>query len=105
VHQDTGRIDDEGAAVGRPVLEQHVEGTAQLVCRVGDDGIVDIGETRIRFEPGLVAEVTVGARPENHSSLAEELVVEFSERRELGGTDEREIARVEEQNDPAAVVI
>jgi hypothetical protein len=58
------------------------------VCRVGDDGIVDLGEARIRFEPSLVAEVTIRARPENYSSLAEDLVVKFGEGRELGGTDD-----------------
>src|SRR5256885_9488838 len=61
------RVDDEGAAVRRPVLLEHTEGTAQLPEAVGDHRIADLGEPRIRLEPGLVAEAAV-RRSEEHTS-------------------------------------
>ena len=88
----------------RSVLEQHAEGTAQLAEAVGDHRIADLGETRIDLKPGLVAEAAVGARREQDRALAEEVVVAFREGRELRRADEREVARVEEQDDPTAAV-
>ena len=72
--------------------------------RVGDHRIADVGETRIRLEPCLVAEAAVRARREQHRVLSQEVGVALREGRELGRTDEREVAGVEEQDDPAAAV-
>src|SRR5262245_48588194 len=104
VQENATRIDDEGAAVRRPVLEKYVEGTAQRVCGVGDYRVVDAREARIRLEPGLVAVVAVRARRKNDRTLAEEVIMALRKRRELGRADEREVARVEKQDDPAAAV-
>src|SRR5262245_10155 len=104
VQENATRIDDEGAAVRRPVLEKYVEGTAQRVCGVGDYRIVDAREARIRLEPGLVAVVAVRARRQNDRTLAKEVIMALLKRSELGRADEREVARVEKQDDPPAAV-
>ena len=104
VHQHAVGVDDEGAAVRRPVVEQHAEGAAQLAEAVGDHRVADVGEPRVGLEPGLVAEAAVRARREQHGLLAEELGVALREGRQLGRADEREVAGIEEQDDPAAAV-
>jgi hypothetical protein len=98
------RVDDEGAAMRRSVLGEDAEGIAQLAEAVRNHRIADLGETRIDLEPGLVTETAVRARREQHRALAQEVVVALGEGRELRWADEREVAWIEEQNDPAAPV-
>src|SRR5262249_9602918 len=71
---------------------------------VGDDRIANASETRIGLEPRLVAEEAVRTRPEHNRTLVKEVVMPLRERSELGRADKREVARIEEENDPPAAV-
>ena len=104
VHQHAVRVDDEGAAMRRPVLEQHAEGMAQLAEAVGDHRIADLGEMRIGSNQALWLKKLLVLAASTTAPSREEVVVALREGRELRRADEREVARVEEQDDPTAAV-
>src|SRR6516165_8496104 len=62
---------------------------------IGQDRIVHAQQPRVTLEPCLVAEVAVGASPDDDRFLGLEVGLQLPERDEFGGADECEIPWIE----------
>ena len=100
VAHDAVAVDQEGAAEGHAAFGFHVIGAADLVLDVGHQGVAHLADAALvhrRVFPRQVGELGIDGDADHfHVALLElrELVVEGDQ---LGGADEGEIERVEEQ--------
>src|SRR6516164_9945039 len=72
---------------------------------IGQDRIVHAQQPRVALEPCLVAEVAVGASPDDDRFLGLEVGLQLPERYEFGGADECEISWIEEQHNPLTAML
>src|SRR5690606_37341546 len=72
---------------------------------LGHHRVRDTGPPLSRLEPRLVTEVAVRARAEDDRALRLELGMQLGEFLDLRRTDEGEITRVEEEDDPLPPVV
>ena len=100
VLDDPARIDDETRAECALILGvQDVVGPASRALGVTQKGVVD--STQLPG-PGQVRLRRVDASAQDLTATRAELRQQLLKTRDFGGTNKREVGRIEEQNEPAA---
>ena len=96
-------VDHERAAVGEALTVAHdVEVAGDGAGGVAEHRVLDLADGVGGVVPRLVGEVGVGRDRVHLDAEALELLVVVGEVAELGGADEREVGRVEEDDGPLA---
>src|SRR2546426_2187154 len=103
---DTVGIDDEAASTGDAVsLDVDAELARERAGRICDERVTDLGHGRRGVVPRLVDPDGVGADRGNLRARLAEGVVEPGRLAQLGRADEGEVARIEQECEPAAAVL
>ncbi len=97
-------IDDERAAQGHSLRQQHAVSVGRLASHVAEQRERQRA-AEVALDPRLVAVLAVGAGAEHRRAEVLELVVVLGEAGDLRRADESEVERVEEQDNPLAAVV
>ncbi len=94
-------VDEEGSAQGDGIVDQDIVVPGDLLGKVGDQGITDAADTALLYRslsPGEVAVLAVDGAADDIDAAVMELFEPMIEGDQLGGADEGEVQRIEEED-------